>query len=120
MNNNFLRFVLSTVCVLFFGWGNVWAQDQDSSILEEIVVTATKRATVLQDTAYSVQALGSDTLRELVADDFIDFFSQITSLSQFGEGPGNRRYSIRNVQSIGEPQVGLYYDEIPHSGPSRR
>ena len=114
MNNNNLRFVLSTFCVLLFGWGNVSAQD--SSTLEEIVVTATKRATVLQDTAYSVQALGADALRELVADDFIDFFSQITSLSQFGEGPGNRRYSIRNVQSIGEPQVGLYYDEIPIAG----
>ena len=114
MNNNSLRFVLSTLCVLLLGWGNVSAQD--SSTLEEIVVTATKRATVLQDTAYSVQALGADTLRELVADDFVDFFSQITSLSQFGEGPGNRRYSIRNVQSIGEPQVGLYYDEIPIAG----
>ena len=114
MNNKFLRFVLSTVCILFFGWGTALAQD--STILEEIVVTATKRTTVLQDTAYSVQALSSDTLRELVADDFIDFFNEITSLSQFGEGPGNRRYSIRNVQSVGEPQVGLYYDEIPIAG----
>lgn len=114
MNNNILKFALSTFCVLLFGWGNAFAQD--TTILEEIVVTATKRTTVLQDTAYSVQALNSDTLRELVADDFIDFFSQITSLSQFGEGPGNRRYSIRNVQSIGEPQVGLYYDEIPIAG----
>ena len=114
MNNNSLRFVLSTLCVLLFGWGNVSAQD--STALEEIVVTATKRATVLQDTAYSVQALGADTLRDMVADDFIDFFSEITSLSQFGRGPGNRRYSIRGVQSIGEPQVGLYYDEIPIAG----
>ena len=118
MNNNSLRRVIFTCCVLSFGWGNAFAQD--SATLEEIVVTATKRTTVLQDTAYSVQALGADTLRELVADDFIDFFSQITSLSQFGEGPGNRRYSIRNVQSIGEPQVGLYYDEIPDSRSSRR
>ena len=114
MNNNSLRRVVFACCVLSFGWGSAFAQD--STTLEEIVVTATKRATVLQDTAYSVQALGADALRELVADDFIDFFSQITSLSQFGEGPGNRRYSIRNVQSIGEPQVGLYYDEIPIAG----
>ena len=114
MNNYNLRFVLSTFCVLLFGWGNVSAQDPTT--LEEIVVTATKRATVLQDTAYSVQALGADTLRDMVADDFIDFFSEITSLSQFGRGPGNRRYSIRGVQSIGEPQVGLYYDEIPIAG----
>jgi len=92
------------------------AAQGDADTIEEIVVTATKRATVLQDTAYSVQALGSKTLQELGADDFIDFFSQITSLSQTGEGPGNRRYAIRGVQSIGEPQVGLYYDEIPIAG----
>jgi len=101
--------------IFLLGWATVQAQGGADAI-EEIVVTATKRATVLQDTPVSVQALSADNLHELGADDFIDFFSQITSLSQTGEGPGNRRYAIRGVQSIGEPQVGLYFDEIPIAG----
>jgi hypothetical protein len=28
-------------------------------------------------------------------------------------GPGNRRYAIRNIQAAAEPEVGLYFDEIP-------
>jgi iron complex outermembrane recepter protein len=114
MSNTKFRIIALAYFTLLLGLGTAQAQGSDS--LEEIVVTATKRATVLQDTAYSVQALGSKDLQELGADDFIDFFSQITSLSQTGEGPGNRRYAIRGVQSIGEPQVGLYYDEIPIAG----
>ncbi|MBT7950917.1 MAG: TonB-dependent receptor [Gammaproteobacteria bacterium] len=114
MSNTKVRIIALAYFILFLGWGTVQAQGSDS--IEEIVVTATKRATVLQDTPFSVQALGAETLKDLGADDFIDFFSQITSLSQTGEGPGSRRYAVRGVQSIGEPQVGLYYDEIPIAG----
>jgi iron complex outermembrane receptor protein len=37
-------------------------------------------------------------------------------LSYSDSGPGQKRYALRGLQSAGEPEVALYYDEIPISG----
>lgn len=103
-------------CLAALGATGTLSAQENTKAIEEIVVTATKRETVLQETPYSIQALGEESLKNLGATDFISFFSSVTSLSQYGDGPGNRRYAIRGVQSIGEPQVGLYYDEVPIAG----
>jgi iron complex outermembrane recepter protein len=87
-----------------------------SEELQEIVVTATKRLTPLQDTAMSITVLGSDTLTKTGADDFADFAKLVPGLSATDLGPGNKRYALRGLQSPGEPEVALYYDEIPVSG----
>lgn len=84
--------------------------------LQEIVVTATKRATPLQDTPVSITALSGDTLASAGADNFEDFAKLVPGLTFTDLGPGNKRYALRGLQSPGEPEVALYYDEIPVTG----
>jgi len=92
----------------------VYAQQ---TVLEEIVVTATKRTTLLQDTSESIQALSADMLNNVQAGDFLEFFRLVPNLSQSNNlGPGNKRYAVRGLSSGGEPLVGVYYDETPALG----
>ena len=89
----------------------------NAQILEEVVVTATKRATVLQDTSESVQAISADSLAQLGAADFLDYFRLVPNLAQSENvGPGNKRYAVRGIASAGEPLVSVYFDETPGLG----
>ena len=66
-----------------------------SAILEEVVVTATKRAENLQDVPISVQALTGDSMRAqgaLTFDDYVNFMPNVT---EAGNGPGNKEVYIR-------------------------
>src|SRR5579872_6207979 len=64
--------------------------------LEEVVVTATRRATTVQSTPLSIDALSSETLEQTVAKNVNDFILSVPSLSAADNGPGNKRYAIRN------------------------
>ena len=85
---------------------------QAQTVLEEIVVTATKRGEMsVHDFAGGIQAIGGDTL-----DDF-DFYSveQISRLApsmQFAtQGRGDSQLIVRGIQSPGSSTVGFYWDE---------
>jgi outer membrane receptor protein involved in Fe transport len=88
----------------------------DEADLKEIVVSATRRDTKLLETPISMTALGAETLRSVNADSFADFASLVPGLTSMDVGPGQKRYALRGLQSAGEPEVALYYDEIPISG----
>jgi iron complex outermembrane recepter protein len=88
----------------------------DDSDLQEVVVTATRRQTKLLSTPISMTVLGEQTLRAVDADSFADFAALVPGLTSIDTGPGQKRYSLRGLQSAGEPEVALYYDEIPVSG----
>lgn len=88
----------------------------DSASDEEVIVTATKRATPELDTPISLTVLSGKLLEERGADDFNDFSRLVPGLSAIDSGPGQKRYALRGLQSAGEPEVALYYDEIPISG----
>nr|WP_279347135.1 TonB-dependent receptor [Govania unica] len=83
---------------------------------EEILVTALKRVTSLQDTPISMMALSAASLRRVGSDSLADRHSVIPGLTIMHNGGGGRRLSLRGVLSVGEPQVGLYYDETPVVG----
>jgi outer membrane receptor protein involved in Fe transport len=83
---------------------------------DEVVVTATRFSTTLQKTPLSMDALSSGTLELTNVKSFNDFEMQVPGLSAQDVGPGDKRYAIRNIQAPGEPQVGLYFDEIPIAG----
>lgn len=92
----------------------ILAQNQE---LEEVVVTATKRgAASMQHTPISVQALTGERLTDMGAIDFDDFFRQIPGLAVFDQGPGDKRYIIRGVNSTGAGTVGLYLGEAIITG----
>jgi outer membrane receptor protein involved in Fe transport len=88
---------------------------QESS-LDEVVVSATRRDTQLLQTPMSITALTSEVLRDSGADAFSDFARQVPGLTAIDSGPGNKRYALRGLQSAGEPEVALFYDEIPIRG----
>lgn len=85
----------------------VLAQDT----IEEIVVTALKRESTLQDTPIAISALTNEGLERIGADDFADFVGSIPGLTLRDNGPGQTRPIIRGIASPGEPQVGVYFDE---------
>lgn len=81
--------------------------------IETIIVTATKRATTLQDTPFSISALNEKGLEQRGVDDLLDFVGSVPGLVLRDNGPGQTRPIIRGLNSVGESQVGVYFDETP-------
>ncbi|UAK25046.1 TonB-dependent receptor [Sphingomonas nostoxanthinifaciens] len=84
----------------------------------EIVVTATKRATTVQNTPISITALTDKSLQNLGATQLSQFVAQVPGLNLVQSDSGRQRISIRGIQTAGESTVGLYYGETPLTGPS--
>ena len=105
--------------------GSAVAQDDDRAIrIEEIVVTATKRAASTQDIPVAVQALGATALEQTDIDVFTDYLLQLPGVSAGGSGPGQGTIYIRGLASTTPhltiagvaglaPNVALYLDEQP-------
>lgn len=98
--------------------GAVFAQDSGGGAdIEEIVVTSRKLgAERLQDIPAAISALDRKALEEAMVVDFEDFARQVPGLTFLDTSPGERRYVIRGVQSAGQQQVAVYYDEVPLPG----
>jgi iron complex outermembrane receptor protein len=105
--------------------GLAFAQE-GSRRIEEIVVTATKRAEPMQDIPVSVQALNGEGLDELGIDSFQDYAQYLPNVVFSGRGPGQAELYIRGVatqqssvtvSSVNgtSPAVALYQDEQPVS-----
>ena len=101
-----------------------------SAQIEEITVTATKRATGLQDTPIAIQALGQEQLDELNISNFDDYMKYLPNVNAAGRGPGQSFIFIRGMATdssdqtsveIGAPvpNVALYLDEQPVSSGGR-
>ena len=98
----------------------VQAQDSDAARLEEIVVTATKRESNLQDVPVSIQVLGNTQLENLGVRAFEDFIDFLPTVSYTSDGPGLGQIYMRGIASGGDgnhsasmPSVGYYLDEQP-------
>jgi iron complex outermembrane recepter protein len=84
--------------------------------MAEVVVTALKRNTKLQDTPLAISAVTGDSLEKAGNTDFTQLTRTAPSLRIIDSGPGQRRVLIRGIQASGEPTVGVYYDESPVAG----
>ncbi|MFN3519923.1 MAG: TonB-dependent receptor plug domain-containing protein [Sphingomonas sp.] len=82
----------------------------------EIVVTALRRNTRIQDTPIAISATSGETLAASGTTSFTELTRTAPSLRIVDSGPGSRRVLIRGITSAGEPTVGVYYDETPVSG----
>ena len=98
----------------------VQAQDEDDVLLEEVIVTATKRAQSLQDVAISIQVLGNEQLENLNIREFGDLIEFLPTVSYSSGGPGFAQIYMRGIASGGDgnhstsmPSVGYYFDEQP-------
>ena len=83
--------------------------------LDEIVVTAQRRAERLQDVPEAITALSGDSLNELHLQGNADLASQVPSLSFAVLGPGESTLAIRGLgTSYGlAPPVSYYVNETP-------
>lgn len=80
---------------------------------EEIIVTASKRGEqLLQKVPMSIAALSGQKLQDMGADSFIDWSRSVPGLAVQDQGPGDKKYIIRGVQSVGAATAGVYFDEI--------
>jgi iron complex outermembrane receptor protein len=95
----------------------------DDEINEEIIVTAQKRATSLQEVPFSVAALSSEDLTQSGATNLIDVARNVPGLYIADLGPGQSQVAIRGI-SAGQvirdqpgvkESVGMYLDESPIS-----
>jgi len=91
-----------------------------SQTLEEVIVTAQKRESNLQDTSLSVQVLGEDALRDLNVTGFDDFVQFLPTVTFTTTRPGVSQVYMRGINSGGDgnhsgsmPSVGIYVDEQP-------
>jgi outer membrane receptor protein involved in Fe transport len=87
--------------------------EEDNNLIEEVLVTAGKRGEVsLLDIPMSIQAITGDDLDRRGIYDFEDYASQISGMSFENQGPGDKKYILRGVQSTGASTVGVYFDDI--------
>jgi outer membrane receptor protein involved in Fe transport len=115
----------SATVLLLAASGLIVAQDADPEddtsenefMLEEIIVTSRKLgAENLQDIPAAISVLDRKALEEGMVVDFEDFARQIPGLTFIDAAPGQKRYVIRGIQSSGQQQVAVYYDEVPLPG----
>jgi iron complex outermembrane receptor protein len=99
------------------------ADTATSTTLDEIVVTAQKRAGSVQDTPFSVSATSQQQIRDSGAQNITDFARNVAGLTIADLGPGQSQMAIRGISSgqviRDQPgvkeQVGVYLDESPIS-----
>ena len=95
----------------------------DEEVTEEIIVTAQKRATTLQDVPFSVAALTAEDIEQSGATNIVEVARNVPGLYITDLGPGQSQVAIRGI-SAGQvvrdqpgvkESVGIYLDESPVS-----
>ena len=125
MNTSIVRVTIVTGFLLFFTASHLAVaqeageDEQRSSMLEEITVTATKRASTVQDLPFSINAMSEEDIRRTGAQNIEELSRYVAGLTIQNLGPGQSQVAIRGV-SAGQivrdqpgvkEQVGVYLDE---------
>ena len=91
-----------------------WAQDGETDLGEEIVVTAQKRTQSLIDVPQSVSVVSGATLEQQGATNFADYLKNVPSLQLVQGTPGQGRLVLRGINTGGVAStVAVYIDETP-------
>ncbi|MBL4826171.1 MAG: TonB-dependent receptor [Spongiibacteraceae bacterium] len=113
---------LLTVCSVFALSSNPVCVSAEGFTLEEVMVTARKRAESLQDTPISMAAFTSDDLndRQIGSSDELAQVTPNLTFSSYAPSAGNNASSQIFIRGVGQteflpttdPGVGLYIDEV--------
>tara|TARA_Y100001970_G_scaffold180262_2_gene219490 strand:- start:16100 stop:18451 length:2352 start_codon:yes stop_codon:yes gene_type:complete len=102
-----------------FGSTELFTDEQNNDV-QEVVVTANKRESKIEDLPMSVQAITGSRLESANVNDFMDYAELIPSLSYIQYGPGRSAFYIRgtsdgNFGNLAGPNttVAMYIDESP-------
>src|SRR5580658_9143981 len=88
--------------------------------LPEVIVTATKRISTVQDTSASITAVSQQDIVDRGIVDFNSLATSVPGISMRTSGPGQTEFEMRGLNSAGgnTSQVGFYFDEVPLSSPA--
>lgn len=89
---------------------------QTASQVDDIVVTATRRASATKDAPLAVTALSGAAISENQAFSMEAVTRLNPSVQTNNRGIGDNQIIIRGVSSSGKPTVGLYFDETIMTG----
>jgi iron complex outermembrane receptor protein len=95
-----------------------WAQEDNGLILEEVIVTATRRETSLMETPLAVTALDAETLTREGVRNMVNIGELVPNM-QVGLSPSDsgvqlaiRGISSNNFTELGDPTIGIHFDGI--------
>ena len=94
--------------------------ENTSSSLDEIVVTAQKRASTVQTTPISITAVSGEDLQARGITSLASLAQGTPGVSLKTEGPSQTEIEMRGMTSSGgnSATVGFYLDDIPLAGPA--
>jgi outer membrane receptor protein involved in Fe transport len=94
--------------------------ESSSDQIPEIVVTATKRVSTVQETSASITAVSGEDIADRGLVDFNSLAQSVPGISMRTSGPGQTEFEMRGLNSAGgnTSQVGFYFDETPFSSPA--
>jgi iron complex outermembrane receptor protein len=87
--------------------------------LQEIVVTAEKRNSTVQDTPISLTAITGEQLQAQGISDMKGVIAEVPGISMRSSGPGQTELEMRGLASSGgsSPTVGFYLGDTPLTAP---
>jgi iron complex outermembrane recepter protein len=91
-----------------------------SDVLQEIIVTAEKRESTVQNTPISMTALSGDLMQQVGITDLTGIVQEVPGISMRTAGPGQTELEMRGLSSSGgsSPTVGFYLDDYPLTPPA--
>ena len=96
------------------------ASDDDSGGLAEIIVTAQKRSSTVQETPISITAVSGADLQDRGIGDVATLAAATPGVSLKSNGPGQTEIEMRGTTSSGgnSATVGFYLDDVPMTAPA--
>ena len=126
--NSTTRVASLLLSVTVFAAGTAFADVTDAGAsrtargdaLEEIVVTAEKRSSTVQDTPISMTAMSGDLMQQEGVSNLTGVVQAVPGISVRTAGPGQTELEMRGLSSSGgsAPTVGFYLDDYPLTPPA--
>ena len=100
--------------------GATASADSSPALLQEVVVTAERRAGTVQSTPLSITAYSGAQLQEQGLTGLSEVGYETPGISEKNSGPGQTEYEMRGISSSGgtSPTVGFYLDDVPLTAPA--
>lgn len=105
-----------TVATLCVSMSPAWAQTDSDTLVEEVLVTATRRESTALAAPLSLTAIGTEELAKTGATSVTQIADRVPGLTFSTLGPNANRFFIRGIGSYAanqSPTTGLYFDETP-------
>src|ERR1700723_2705191 len=96
------------------------AQQENAEQLQEVIVTAQKRTSTVQETPISITAITGESLQERGVTDLATIVQSVPGVSMRSSGPGQTELEMRGMTSSGgnSSTVGFYLDDTPLTAPA--